>query len=168
MENLSIVPADIVFILVIVFITARCIIKGFLSEIMSAASVIGGVVAGFVFSPFLTSFVEKNLNISWWNSLISFLIIFLVVYLVVKLLERVFCGFIERVSLERLDRSLGLFLGLLEGGIIVIFLVTIIDAQPFFPSESILGGSVAAEIVRKMIYFLPEAKKVVPVVFALY
>jgi len=154
--NFNISPVDVVIIIIALIITARAIIRGFVAEFVSVASVIGGIVAGFVFSSMLTNYIAQYFKISWWNRLISFLIIFLVVYIILKLIEKFFYRLIERIELQRLDRSLGLFLGLLESVIIILFVVSIVDAQPFFPPEKIFSDSVIVQYARKIILAIPE------------
>ncbi|MCL2792403.1 MAG: CvpA family protein, partial [Spirochaetaceae bacterium] len=114
------------------------------------------IIAGFVFSSILTNYIAQYFNISWWNRLISFLIIFLVIYILLKLLERLFHNLIEKIQLERLDRSLGLFLGLFEGCIIILFVVSLVDAQPFFSADKIFSDSIVVEYARKIISAIPE------------
>jgi len=164
LNNLPVPAVDIIFILIILFFTARCIIKGFVAEIMAVLSVIGGVIAGYIFSAALSSVIDQYIGISGWNRLISFLIIFLTVYLVIKFLERIFYSLIEKVNLERLDRSLGLFLGLFEGIILILLIVTILDAQPFFPADRLLSDSIVALYVRKILILMPAQKIIVPVI----
>ena len=156
MDNFYISPIDVIFILVIIFFTARAIIKGFLAEFVSVASVVGGIIAGFVFSSILTNYIAKYFEISWWNRLISFLIIFLIVYLLLKVIEKVLYNLIKKIELEKLDRSLGLFFGLLESFIIILFIVSVVDAQPFFHPDKIFSDSVIVEYVRKIISSIPE------------
>lgn len=154
MSNFYFSPVDLVFILIILFFTIRCIIKGFVAEIMSAASIVGGIILGFFFSDYLTILIHKHLGFQWWNKLISFLVIFLLVYIFVKLIQGVFHAIVEKINLERLDRSLGFFLGLFEGVAVVVLLITVIDAQPFFPSDAILGGSIISNYVLSVITLL--------------
>lgn len=156
MDNFNISPVDVVFIIVIIFFTARAIFRGFIAEFISVASVLGGIIAGFIFSSMLTNYVAQYFKISWWNRLISFLIIFLVVYILLKLIEKFIYNLIERVELQRLDRSLGLFLGLLESVLIILFFVTIIDAQPFFSLDKYFSDSVIVEYARKIISAIPD------------
>ena len=156
MDNFHISPADIVFILIILFFTARAVIKGFVAEFVSIASVVGGIIAGFVFSSILTNYIAQHFNISWWNRLISFLIIFLAIYILLKLIEKLFYSLIEKIQLERLDRSLGLFLGLLESCVIILFAVSIVDAQPFFSADKIFSDSIVVEYARKILSAMPE------------
>ena len=156
MGNFYISPVDVVFIIVILFFTARAVIKGFVAEFISVASVLGGIIAGFVFSSILTNYIAKYFKISWWNRLISFLVIFLIVYILLKLIEKFFYKVIEQIELQKLDRSLGLFFGLLESCIIILFVVSVIDAQPFFPADKIFSDSVIVVYARKIISAIPE------------
>ena len=164
MNNIHVSAIDIVFILILLFFTIRCIVKGFVAEIMAFLSVAGGVIAGYLFSSSLSLVIDQYIGKSGWNRLISFLIIFLTIYLIIKFLERIFYSLIEKVNLERLDRSLGLFLGLFEGIILILLIVTILDAQPFFPTDRLLSDSIVALYVRKILIHIPAQKIIVPVI----
>ncbi|MCL2295008.1 MAG: CvpA family protein [Spirochaetes bacterium] len=156
MSNFHISPVDVVFIIIILFFTIRAISRGFVTEFLSIASVLGGIIAGFVFSSILTNYIAKYFEITWWNRLISFLVIFLITYVLLKLIERFLYTLIEKIQLQRLDRSLGLFLGVLEGCIIILFIIIVIDAQPFFSSDKIFSDSIIVEYARKIISSIPE------------
>lgn len=141
---MNIVPVDIVFAVIVIILTARCVFRGFIVEFMSIQAVLGGLVLAFMFSPLGAAYLNARWRPSAWNRLIAFLVIFLVVYLVFKVLERLLTKFFERLSLENLDRALGFFLGILEGVLVVLLIIFIIEIQPFADPEAILGGSIAA------------------------
>ncbi len=156
MSSISIVPIDIIFIVVIIFFTVRCIIKGFVTEFLSMAAVIGGIGAGIFFSGSISRYIDLYIGKSAWNYLISFLILFIIVYLIIKMIEKMLCRFVERVELEQLDRALGLFLGVFEGAVIVLIIIMLIKLQPLFPYEKIADKSYAFSLAEKIFIYLPE------------
>ncbi len=156
MNSINIVPIDIIFIVIIIFFTIRCIIKGFVTEFLSMAAVIGGIGAGIFFSGTLSRYIDLYIGKSGWNYLISFLILFIFVYLIIKMIEKMLSRFIERVELEQLDRALGLFLGIVEGAVVVLVLILLIKLQPVFPYEKIAENSIAFSIAEKIFTYLPD------------
>lgn len=144
-------PLDIVFIVLIAAGAIRCAFKGFISEIMSFAALILGIVAAVFFSKAGAGLIDTYIGFSNWNQIIAFLVIFLIVYLVVKLIEGILHRLFDRINLERLDRVLGFFLGLVEGGIAVVLLVYIMRVQPIFDLEQVLDNSFIARFVLDII-----------------
>ncbi len=156
MSYINLVPIDIVFIAVILFFTIRCIIKGFVTEFLSMAAVIAGITAGVFFSGTVSSYIDIYIGKSGWNYLIAFLILFIICYLIIKIIEKMLYRFVERVELEHLDRALGLFLGIFEGGVLVLVIIMLLKLQPLFPYERIAENSIAFSIAEKILIYLPK------------
>jgi membrane protein required for colicin V production len=95
--------------------------------------------------------IDTYVGFSNWNQIVAFLIIFLLVYLFVKLLEGILYRILDKIHLERLDRVLGLFLGLVEGGLAVMLVVYIMRVQPIFDLQPLLDDSVIARFVLEII-----------------
>lgn len=148
---------DIVCITIIVVAAIRCAFRGFIREVMSMAALIFGIVAAVFFSKAGAIIIDTYVGYSNWNQIIAFLVIFLVVYLVVKLLEGLLHRLFERIHLERLDRSLGFFLGLAEGAIVVILVVYLLKVQPLFDVSSVLDSSFVAGIVLDIVPIVAPA-----------
>lgn len=157
MADFSIAPLDIFFIVILVFFIFRCMIKGFVSEFMAMISVVGGIYAGIVFSASLSAFLARFTNGSKWTQSVAFLIIFLSTYLTAKFLENLFHSFIEKIELKRLDRSLGLFWGILEGAAVIFVILFVLRIQPFLDYDKITAGSRAAEICGKLFFYFPNS-----------
>jgi len=144
-------PLDIVLIVIIAGGAIRCAFKGFIAEIMSFAALILGLVAAVFFSKMGAQLIDTYVGFSNWNQIIAFLIIFLLVYLLVKLLERILHRIFDKINLERLDRVLGFFLGLIEGGLAVTLIVYLMRVQPIFDLHSVLDGSAIARFILEII-----------------
>jgi membrane protein required for colicin V production len=79
------------------------------------------------------------------------LVIFVIVYLLVKLLEGILHRVLDKIHLEKLDRVLGFFLGLAEGGLAVVLLVYLMHVQPIFDLQALLDNSTIARFVLEII-----------------
>ena len=158
---MSFSPLDIVFIVILAIAAIRCVIKGFISEIFTFISVFGGIIAALLLYNSVSVFISKNIANSTWNSLIAFLAIFLIFYLIVKLLERIFINIIDKLSLEKLDQALGLFLGLIEGIFICVTIVLLLQIQPFFEIGELIENSFIGGIIDSI---LPGPETIIPAV----
>lgn len=144
---------DIVFTLVIILLAIRGAIRGFITEFMSWAAVLSGLILGVLFSGLLSLAVAKITRSSYmmWNQLIAFLVIFIAVYVVVKLFENGIDKLVEKINLENLDRVLGFFLGIVEGFVVVMIIVFVLDVQPFSDTRSLLDNSLYVKIILPLI-----------------
>jgi membrane protein required for colicin V production len=144
-------PLDIVLIVLIAAGAIRCAFKGFVAEIMSFAALILGIVAAVFFSKAGALLIDRYVGFSNWNQIIAFLVIFILVYLFMKLVEGILHRILDKIHLERLDRVLGFFLGLVEGGLAVTLVVYIMRVQPIFDLQALLDKSVIARFVLEII-----------------
>jgi len=114
---------DILFGALILIAVIRCINKGFVAEALSMAAVILGIFIAVIFASQAAKLIDKWLGHSAWNQLVAFLALFLIVYLIVKILQNALHSIFEKLHLDRLDKALGLFLGLIEGVLLVAVLL---------------------------------------------
>ena len=129
----------------------RAVFRGFIDEFLSMAAVILGLAAALIFTGKLSVLVEKYIHSEFWSPVVAFLLLFLVVYIVVKILENALNSLVEKVQLEKLDQSLGFFLGIIEGALLVVLIVFILEVQPFFEIKSLFTGSIAYQAADKII-----------------
>ena len=155
---MNIAAFDIVSLVILLILAVRATFRGFLTEIMAMASVIVGITIAVIFTHPVSVILQKYIGDSFWNTIISFLALFLVTYLVIKIFENSLNTLIEKVQLEKLDQSLGFFLGLMEGFLLVVIIVFVMNAQQFFDIRNLLDNSVAASIAEKII---PIGKKII-------
>ncbi len=148
---MNLVALDIIFLVILLIATFRCVIKGFVSEIMSLAALILGIGGAVLFSGAAARFLDNQFGPSVWNQVVSFLVIFLVLYIVVKAFEGGLKRLLERLNLGSLDRALGFFLGVAEGFILVSVIIIVLRLQPFFDTNELLEGSIVAGIVITII-----------------
>lgn len=138
---MSLVPADIVFALLVLVLMVRGAIRGFVAETLSMAALVAAVVAALVLMGPVAAQIERNFGPSIWSRVMGFLLVFVVVYLLVKLLEGGLHRLLVSLHLEQLDRALGLILGAVEGVLVVSALIIILDVQPFFDAREVLEDS---------------------------
>jgi len=151
MGNLAII--DVVFILVILVFVVRCAIRGFVSEVMSMAAIVLGLLASLYFFKIGGAFVcEKYLPENpVISEIIAFIVLFLVVFLIIKILERILKDIIEGIKLGKADRFLGIVFGLIEGIIVVSLVLFVINILPFLDSGKFLGNSFFAKIILPLL-----------------
>jgi len=149
--NISVI--DFVFILLILLFVIRCYIKGFVSELLSMAAIVLGLLASLFF--------YKNggefLRVTFWPDMrlvpeiIAFVALFVIVFIVVKILEAMLKGIVNGIRLGGVDRFLGILFGLAEGIVVVSLILFVLRIQPLFDPSSILSDSFFARILLPLI-----------------
>jgi membrane protein required for colicin V production len=150
---------DWIFIVVLAILGIRCMAKGFVAEILSVASVLGGLLAGLLlYKPAGELFVSWGLAAepAALPGVLGFAAAFLAAYLVVKLVERLLMEGIEEADLGGIDRFLGLVLGLAEGLILVSLVLILMSLlEPVFKSipgyAKLLSGSFFARFILPIV-----------------
>ncbi len=148
---MSFATIDIVFAILIVVLAVRGAIRGFVAESGSVAALFLGLGGAIALYKSLAALLTKWFGASLWNPLIAFLVLFLLIYLLVKALERLLAALFEKLSLERLDRALGLFLGLAEGLLLVGVLLFLLNWLPFVDTRGLLRGSLFARFLSPLL-----------------
>jgi membrane protein required for colicin V production len=144
---------DVVFMVIIAISALRCAARGFISELLSMAALIFGVLAALFF------FRQGGALIRGWfmpdikvvPEIIAFIAFFLLVYITAKIIEMTLKSIIEGIQLGGLDHLLGFLFGFVEGLVIVCLLLFLITIQPFFNSDSMLADSFLARILLPII-----------------
>jgi membrane protein required for colicin V production len=140
---------DIIFAVLILLLTLRCFFKGLITEVMSMASLVLGLLVAFLFHKPAAAYVAER----WLPDsriladIIATAALFIIVFVAIKLLERIIQDIIQAVDLGGLDRFLGLIFGFVEGVLLVTLIVWLISIQPIFDPEPLLESSVIAQIL---------------------
>ena len=144
---------DIVFAALIVIFTLRCALKGFISELMSMASLVLGLLAALYFYKNGGEFVRMKFmpGMKILPEVIAFIALFLIVFLAIKLLELMLKEIIEGIRLGGADRFLGILFGMVEGVIVVSLILFLLSVQPLFDPAPLLGKSFFATILLPFI-----------------
>lgn len=138
---MNMAPLDIVFLIILILMTIRGVIVGFVNEFFSKAAVVLALLASVVLYNSFTPIVKKITNSAVIPEIISFLVIFLVVYVVVKILQKITSSFFENDTMKSLDKALGFFLGIIEGLVIIGAVIALFDIQNFFDLSSLTDNS---------------------------
>jgi membrane protein required for colicin V production len=144
---------DIVFLVLIAISALRCALRGIVSELMSMAALVLGLLAAiFTFRKTAELIRGKFVpDVKALPEIISFVAVFLIVFAVIKICETVLKDIIERIQLGGVDRFFGFFLGVAEGLVVVCLLLFLITIQPFVESDLILGSSYFANLLMPFI-----------------
>ena len=149
--NFSVI--DIVFIGLMGLFIIRCYLKGFVSELMSVAALVLGILAALFFYRNGAEFLRAN----FWQDLdtipeiVAFISLFIIVFIIVKLLEIMLIDIIHNVSLTRADSFLGIIFGFAEGLAVVSLILFFLRIQPLFDPSVILSDSIFARILLPLI-----------------
>ncbi|GBU27403.1 hypothetical protein R84B8_00933 [Treponema sp. R8-4-B8] len=144
---------DFIFIGLIALFMIRCYLKGFLSEILSMAAVVLGLLAALFFHKnggvFLRNHFWPELKVI--PEIAAFVILFIIVFLVVKIIEKTLVNIVNSVRLSGVDRFLGLIFGLVESIVLIGLILLLIKIQPLFDASSLLENSFFARIILPLI-----------------
>ena len=144
---------DVVFMVIVAISALRCAARGFISELMSMAALILGLLSAIFF------FRKGAILIRDWfmpgvkvlPEVIAFAAFFLLIYIAIKIVETTLKNIIEGVKLGELDHFLGFLFGCVEGIVIVCLLIFLIYIQPFFNTDYVFEKSFFAKILLPFI-----------------
>jgi len=144
---------DIVFAGVLVLLTLRCSLRGFVSEVFSLGALALGLLTAILFFRAVAVVVRDRFmpDVATVPEIVAFVLLFLLVFIVARLVETILRGIIDGFGLGWLDRLLGTFLGIAEGLAVVCLLLFLIGIQPFFDGNAVLEGSFFARLLMPLI-----------------
>lgn len=122
---------DIVSLVIIIVVALQAMFKGFVKEFMSKAGIIVGFIIALMFSTVVAEIVDERFGLGVWSNLIAFAALFLGGFLLMKIISNMLRSILEGLHLTFIDNLLGFVLGLLEGAIIVSFMVYLLKVQSF-------------------------------------
>ncbi|MBO7048187.1 MAG: CvpA family protein [Spirochaetia bacterium] len=140
--------ADLLFLLIALFFVIKGFFRGFISEFMSMAALILGLIAALAFQNQVASLLKDMIKSDTFRPLVAFFLIFIGTYIIVKLLELLLHNAIEAIRMNSLDRLLGFVWGLLETSVIILIVVFLIYRFKFKAGMSFLDESVVAKYAR--------------------
>lgn len=154
---------DIFFILIILICAVIAAAKGFVKEIFNKVSWIAGIIIGCLFAkklqPYLVSFVKSD----FLALLVSFLLIFAIVFLIIQIIKTIIGHAFEGDIMKGLDKSLGFFLGIVEGLALVMFIIIIVSSQTIVPVDGIFDNSFFYNLIKPLV---PNTTTIIPKEFA--
>ncbi|GHV80271.1 hypothetical protein AGMMS49944_20620 [Spirochaetia bacterium] len=150
--NMAII--DVIFIVLIFILVIRGGLRGFITEIMSMAAVVLGLLTAVLFYKPGAAFVRTKIlaDMQLVPELIAFVALVIIVFLSIKLLEHIIQDIISRVHLlGGINHALGLAFGLLEGLLLVSLILFVINIQPLFDPGTLLEQSLFARILDPLV-----------------
>lgn len=154
---------DIVFIIIILVFAILAAAKGFVRELFNKISWIVGILLGCIFAKKLQPFIGEFVKNEFFSLILAFLLIFMVVFLVVQIVKTIIGKAFDGEIMRGLDKSLGFFLGIIEGLLVVMLIILIISSQSLIPVKSLLNNSFFYAIFQP---FLPETGNLIRKDFA--
>jgi len=150
---MNIAVVDFVFAGIIILFVLRCVVQGFVREIMSLAALVFGLLSAIFFFRTVADFIRERFmpEVAHVPEVIAFVALFLIVFILARILEAILNGIISGFGLGGLDRFLGAILGFAEGVVVVCLLLFLITVQPFFDSYVVLRNSFFAEMLLPFI-----------------
>jgi membrane protein required for colicin V production len=151
---MGIAGIDIVFLMIIALSLLRCAVRGFISELLSMAALIFGILFAIFF------FKNAAVLVRAWfmpgvkvvPEIIAFIGLFIIVYIIVKIIEVTLLNIIQGIQLGGLDHLLGALFGTVEGIVVVCLLLFLLSIQPLFDSVPVLEKSIFAKILIPLIF----------------
>jgi membrane protein required for colicin V production len=150
--NLAII--DVIFIVLIFILVIHGGLRGFITEIMSMAAVVLGLLAAVLFYKPGAAFVRTKIlaDMQLVPELIAFVALVIIVFLSIKLLGHIIQDIISRVHLlGGINHALGLAFGLLEGLLLVSLILFVINIQPLFDPAALLEQSLFARVLDPLV-----------------
>ncbi|MDR1893209.1 MAG: CvpA family protein [Spirochaetales bacterium] len=149
--------SDLILLLVIGLIVVRCVFRGFIAEVFSFVAVLGGLILAFIFDGVVAGYLAGYFESPVFLMPAAFLIIFLVVYLAAKILQGFLSKIFSALRLDKLDRVLGLFLGVAEGILLVVALVYLSNFITASWFRDFLDSSRVVALVNELLRWVPGA-----------
>lgn len=160
---------DYIGLFLILLLAIRCTLRGFISEFMTLASLVLGVLGSLFLYRFGADFLRDHGLRTFTENIPGFIrellpalvrsipeilaciLIFAIIFLAVKLVGYLLKDIIQQISLGGVDRFLGFLFGLTEGIVVISLLLLALKLQPVFDAAPLLEGSFFAEILLPLI-----------------
>lgn len=154
----SIAMLDIILGILILIFVVRCALRGFLAEFLSMASVIFGILGAISFYKKGSIFIRTKVfqDVPILPEILAFTAIFCIIFVAIKVLESLLKDIMERIDFGGVDRFIGVLWGFIEGLVCVVLVLFVLNIQPLVEKETILGGSMFAQL------FIPLIEQHVP------
>ncbi|MCL2441379.1 MAG: CvpA family protein [Treponema sp.] len=144
---------DVVFVGLIGLFIIRCYLKGFVSEFLSLAGIVLGLLAALFLYKNGGEFIRNKFlpDMDIVPEVLAFIIIFVLIFIIVKVLEKMLIDIIDTVSLTKADGYIGIIFGLAEGIAVISLLLFLLRLQPLFDPDPLLSDSFFARILLPFI-----------------
>lgn len=122
MENIPLNILDIVILVVLGLSALVGLIRGFVREVLSLGAWISSAWLTLTLLPQSRAFVQNYIEDPLWSGIIGGVGSFLLIIVILTIIARLISKAVQASDLiGPLDRTLGIFFGLLRGGVLVVF-----------------------------------------------
>jgi membrane protein required for colicin V production len=159
-------PVDIAFTMLILIITVRSALRGFVEELFGVAWLILGLLFAINFYNEGATFVRTKIleDVKILPEVLAFAGLFLIVFIVDKIITFILKDIVNRIKLGGLDHFLGVLFGILEGLLAVALVIFVINIQPLFDGGAVLKNSVYDRFLPGNIESAYEMRKNPPLI----
>jgi membrane protein required for colicin V production len=142
---------DYVLFAIIAIAALRCWFRGIISEVLSTAALVGGLLSGIFFYQAIGVWISSLVPLGGFEPVAGFIAAFALVFIVVKIVERSLRSVLENLNLDILDRVLGLIFGAVEGVLVSAIIIMVLRYQPLIDVVGLLEGSMIARILLPLV-----------------
>ena len=139
---------DIIALVILLVSGLRAMFKGFIKEFMSKAGILVGFIVALMFSSSIAPYIDAQFGFGTWSNIAAFAALFLAGYIVTKLVANTLRTVIEGLHLAFLDNILGFVFGLLEGAVIISFIIYLLRFQTVIVIEDFLSQSWVVQLLE--------------------
>jgi len=151
---------DIIFLIIILITSIHGALRGFIDEFFSKLAVIAGIFFGLVLNKFLLPYLPKLGNLILLTRILAFLIIFIIVYIAIRIMQKIVGFAFQGDIMKGLDKSLGFFLGIAEGFLVVGVILFLLHSQRFFDIQPVLSNSIFEALLSPL--FMSASENIRP------
>jgi len=123
---------DILLLVLILVMGFRGAVRGFLTELTTLGSLVLGLILAFLFYPSFSRTLDLLFSENLLNGPLAFVLIFAFVAILLGILKSFLKELLESLSLQHMDRSLGLVIGVLEGILLTYLIIVFFLSVPFW------------------------------------
>lgn len=142
---------DWILVGLLVLTVARGLFRGFVTELLSIAAPLVGLLAALLGYKPGAALLAGKLGVTIFPSVLAFVALFLLAFLLVKLLAAMLKEGLEALNLDKADKVLGALLGLLEGLVAASLVLLLIELQPIVDATELLKGSFFARLLLPLV-----------------
>jgi membrane protein required for colicin V production len=145
---------DVIFLILIAIAALRCAVRGFISELLSMAATIFGILSAIFFYRQGAALIRNSImpDVKAIPEVIAFMVILLIIYILIKIVEATLKSIILGINLGGLDHLLGFLFGLVEGVVIVCLILFLMTIWPFNDLSMIIDDSIFATFLLPVIF----------------
>ena len=143
---MNIAPIDVVFIVLILALVGNGTVKGFIALFFGKAAFVVGFAAGIVFNTPVAQILLQWIPVGILAKIVAFVLLFIATYVFIKLVEKILGWIFKGDILKSLDRSLGFLFGLVEGVLVVVLILFLLNLQPWVDVGGLLQDSIFNKI----------------------